>query len=394
MKLYGLYKQATEGNVEGVMPRPMGYTVEDEGAKRKWDAWKREEGYLKTEAKRQYISYLIDTMRMYASGTHEARELLSELEFVWDQIKDLPYNPDEETHIPIPSHLPLFSQLDRFTNTTTPVPNPQYRDNLNRIYSHSRRSTAFSVNEYNARLGGHEDPADTGVPKTSGPLSVFSLPQMEDVTAGFGYGGGGGRGPTPGGRKSFTSASHGHTAALAAGLGHGGTAPVNAAANAAAAVSSGVTGAIPASVEEFKAWQAEINLAINKLMREITQRSSSTRNKHQLEQSDRHGPNSNGEDISKLKIQLKKRLLSIGRILGWNLLKIVQNFFFSVVALLFIAWCLKRNVVVNRTIVKLPGDLISTRQKKELVINLILETSENKWFIRLLGFINKVVGFV
>ena len=34
IKLYGLYKQATEGDVDGVMPRPVGFTAEDEGAKR------------------------------------------------------------------------------------------------------------------------------------------------------------------------------------------------------------------------------------------------------------------------------------------------------------------------------------------------------------------------
>ena len=44
IKLYGLYKQATEGDVDGVMPRPVGFTAEDEGAKKKWDAWKREQG--------------------------------------------------------------------------------------------------------------------------------------------------------------------------------------------------------------------------------------------------------------------------------------------------------------------------------------------------------------
>lgn len=393
MKLYGLYKQATEGNVEGVMPRPMGFTMEDEGAKKKWDAWKREEGLLKTEAKRQYISYLIDTMRMYASGTHEARELLSELEFVWDQIKDLPYNPNEETHMPVPSHLPLFSQLDRFTNTTTPVPNPQYRDNLNRIYSHSRRSTAFSVNEYNTRMGGQEDAVNetgmSGVPKTSGPLSVFSLPQMEDVAGGIGFGYGN-RGPT-GARKSFTS---GTNAAAAIGRAHSGNAGMAAMAASAVAAASAANAATAgaASVEEFKAWQAEINMAINKLMREISQRSSAAKNKPQLEP-ERRSPHNSGDDSAEYRNRLKMRLLHMTRILGWNILKVLQSFLFSVAALLFIAWCLKRNVVVNRTIVKLPSDLAAI-QKKELVINLILETSENKWFIRLLALINRVVGFV
>lgn len=41
----------------------------------------------RTEAKRRYISTLIDTMHEYASQTPEACELVAELEFVWDQIK-------------------------------------------------------------------------------------------------------------------------------------------------------------------------------------------------------------------------------------------------------------------------------------------------------------------
>ena len=51
------------------------------------DAWNNHHGLSKTEAKRQYISTLIDTMHKYATTTPEARELVSELEFVWDQIK-------------------------------------------------------------------------------------------------------------------------------------------------------------------------------------------------------------------------------------------------------------------------------------------------------------------
>lgn len=51
------------------------------------DAWYAQRGISRTEAKRRYIGTLIDTMHTYASQTPEARELVSELEFVWDQIK-------------------------------------------------------------------------------------------------------------------------------------------------------------------------------------------------------------------------------------------------------------------------------------------------------------------
>jgi len=53
------------------------------------DAWHSQKGLTKTEAKRRYISSLIDNMTRYATSTPEARELVSELSFVWDQIKNL-----------------------------------------------------------------------------------------------------------------------------------------------------------------------------------------------------------------------------------------------------------------------------------------------------------------
>jgi len=54
----------------------------------KWDAWNACAGMSRTEAKRQYIGTLIGTMKDYASGTAESRELVSELEFVWNQIRE------------------------------------------------------------------------------------------------------------------------------------------------------------------------------------------------------------------------------------------------------------------------------------------------------------------
>ncbi|KAI5787079.1 acyl CoA binding protein-domain-containing protein [Geopyxis carbonaria] len=99
LTLYGLYKQSMEGDVEGVMERPPleksesldgRVAVVDEARKseiEKWDAWNTQKGLSKTEAKRQYIGTLIETMHKYASATPEARELVAELEFVWDQIR-------------------------------------------------------------------------------------------------------------------------------------------------------------------------------------------------------------------------------------------------------------------------------------------------------------------
>jgi acyl-CoA-binding protein len=92
MRLYGLYKQAMEGDVDGVMERPSstgssGLDADElQREQDKWDAWNSQKGLTRTEAKRRYIEVLIDTIHRYAT-TPTAMELVSELEFVWNQIK-------------------------------------------------------------------------------------------------------------------------------------------------------------------------------------------------------------------------------------------------------------------------------------------------------------------
>ncbi|EAT86618.1 hypothetical protein HBI56_129070 [Parastagonospora nodorum] len=87
LRLYGLYKQAMEGDVDGIMERPSGSSEQDVRAREKWDAWKQQNGLSRTEAKRRYITTLIDTMHKFASPSPDSRELVAELEFVWDQVK-------------------------------------------------------------------------------------------------------------------------------------------------------------------------------------------------------------------------------------------------------------------------------------------------------------------
>lgn len=65
------------------------------------DAWHAHNGLSRTEAKRRYISTLIETMHKYATTTPEARELVAELEFVWDQIKSNSVSPSSTP----PGHL-------------------------------------------------------------------------------------------------------------------------------------------------------------------------------------------------------------------------------------------------------------------------------------------------
>lgn len=91
MRLYGLYKQAMEGDVDGVMIRPnhrSGLPPDELRREQdKWDAWNSQRGLSRTGAKQRYIETLIETMHTYAT-TPSAAELVAELEFVWNQIKD------------------------------------------------------------------------------------------------------------------------------------------------------------------------------------------------------------------------------------------------------------------------------------------------------------------
>ncbi|KAK4237645.1 acyl CoA binding protein-domain-containing protein [Achaetomium macrosporum] len=94
MRLYGLYKQAMEGDVDGVMERPSATSATGAGSSSedlvreqdKWDAWNSQKGLSRTEAKRRYVEALIETMHKYAN-TPNALELVAELEFVWNQVK-------------------------------------------------------------------------------------------------------------------------------------------------------------------------------------------------------------------------------------------------------------------------------------------------------------------
>lgn len=63
IELYGLYKQATEGDIEGLLPRPEGSTLQGLASRKKWDAWKAQEGVSEHEAKTRYVGLLLETMQ-------------------------------------------------------------------------------------------------------------------------------------------------------------------------------------------------------------------------------------------------------------------------------------------------------------------------------------------
>ena len=96
-----------EGDVLAIADRPVSANQPNMSAdqlrkeQEKWDAWRDNEGLSRTEAKRRYIEKLIETMHKYASQTDEAKQLVEELEFVWDQIKSNSQHSSSEHSSPL-----------------------------------------------------------------------------------------------------------------------------------------------------------------------------------------------------------------------------------------------------------------------------------------------------
>ncbi|KAK7679117.1 hypothetical protein QCA50_017877 [Cerrena zonata] len=153
------------------------------------------------------------------------------------------------------------------------------------------------------------------------------------------------------------------------------------------------------ALNDLKNWQGEINLIINRLSKEfltdkMSHKRDSSNGKYTLAGTNNTNPftrfnsirsstsESDGSEFSDIdpSVRLRKRITAI------------LKFLVSLIAILFIIWCFKKNVIVERTFVKEP--LSNNRQKKELIINMVLNTDENKWFIRLLNVLNSFVGFV
>ncbi|EFR01467.1 hypothetical protein MGYG_04475 [Nannizzia gypsea CBS 118893] len=175
LKLYGLYKQSMEGDVEGVMDRPVG-DADVQAEKEKWDSWYAQRNLSRTEAKRRYITTLIETMHRYASPTPEAQELISELEFVWDQIKSNTSssfsNPDQGLSVSGPTRMPSQTSYDNTGSrmarqdfdeagrgsqlrVLSPVSQPDGGSRRHRYGSHSEKE-----NDHGPRNRGGDDAED------------------------------------------------------------------------------------------------------------------------------------------------------------------------------------------------------------------------------------------
>ncbi|KAG8853897.1 hypothetical protein FRB96_007906 [Tulasnella sp. 330] len=73
LKFYGLYKQATEGDVNTPRPGMMEFT-----AKYKWDAWNAVKGKPKAEAEAEYVALFKEVLT--ASGTQEGESYIKEID--------------------------------------------------------------------------------------------------------------------------------------------------------------------------------------------------------------------------------------------------------------------------------------------------------------------------
>ncbi|KAK7902604.1 hypothetical protein LTR67_002250 [Exophiala xenobiotica] len=208
LRLYGLYKQSMEGDVESILPRPTLPSVspdpnnsksnnvhryasrdlrirEAEAEIEKWDAWHSCAGMSRTEAKRRYISTLIETMKEYASGTQEARELVSELEFVWNQIKSQSgSSEDEDADSPSRrleraglKQTQSFSSMQPGQSTSRSGRGSQVLSRLQSDSNHLRVLSPVSQGHSNGIVEGEEVDPDTGA--LIGPIQTTLSPVSE-----------------------------------------------------------------------------------------------------------------------------------------------------------------------------------------------------------------------
>jgi diazepam-binding inhibitor (GABA receptor modulating acyl-CoA-binding protein) len=62
LSIYGLFKQATVGDVSGTRPG-----LFDPKARAKYDAWQKNEGMDQNDAKEEYVKYVATLLQKYPS---------------------------------------------------------------------------------------------------------------------------------------------------------------------------------------------------------------------------------------------------------------------------------------------------------------------------------------
>ncbi|CAK7230790.1 hypothetical protein SCUCBS95973_007692 [Sporothrix curviconia] len=183
MRLYGLYKQAMEGDVDGVMERPNAYSGlsvdELRREQDKWDAWNAQRGLGRTEAKRRYIESLIETMHTYAT-TPTASELVAELEFVWNQIKDN-QSPSSSGSFRRDTlyGMPTSPRQDEYYDTRDYLDRDRDQDQHERSRAHGRDRDREQDHDHD-RDRIHRRPSLAPTASDGGPMKILSPMSEED----------------------------------------------------------------------------------------------------------------------------------------------------------------------------------------------------------------------
>lgn len=125
LNLYGLYSQATKGDINS--NEPDGNRISEV---RKYNAWKAFKGLTRKEARRQYCKYLLDVLKNnYSQETYPiVSPLRDRLQEMWDMLENhnLSLSIGESVHLGSPI-LPdsLTQTLTATTTSATTLPPPQ-----------------------------------------------------------------------------------------------------------------------------------------------------------------------------------------------------------------------------------------------------------------------------
>lgn len=152
ISLYGIYKQATEGDTNRQEPDPH----LDYAAHTKWTAWKLNEGVSPNEAKKRYVRQLITLLNAYGTEYSQVSQLRDSIQLYWDQYNSKARKYGEITYLPPPasgvivssnnimrSHSPAAS-LYRIASTGLGKPSSKLNRSRNPSFSGTTLNTAVS----------------------------------------------------------------------------------------------------------------------------------------------------------------------------------------------------------------------------------------------------------
>lgn len=153
INLYGIYKQATEGDIN--KQEPDSHT--DHAAHTKWNSWKLNEGVKPIEAKKKYVKQLILLLNSYGNEYQQVSQLKDTIEMYWNQYNsktrkygNITYTPPPGTGAIISStsilraHSPAAS-LYRIASTGINRSTSKLNRSRNGSFSGTTLNTTFSL---------------------------------------------------------------------------------------------------------------------------------------------------------------------------------------------------------------------------------------------------------